>query len=105
LGVEPDDLARRLLAAAPRGPHRGPMKRQHSVESGLKTIRMWKQARRVGAPEVGAREYLLALLDPPSKRFLFVFPRPTPPFWAALEAAGITEAAVLKAMDELHGAA
>ena len=105
LGVEPDDLARRLLAAAPRGPHKGAMNRQHSIESGRKTIRMWKQARRVGTPEVGAQEFLLALLDPPPKRFLFVFPRPTPPFWAALEAAGITEATILRAIHELRGAA
>lgn len=105
LGIDPSALSQRLLAAAPRGSHRSTTKRPYSTARGRNTMRMWNEARRLGVAEVGAREFLLAMLEPPPRRFLLVFPRRRSPFWAELEAVHLTKASVLRAINEIHGAA
>ncbi len=105
LGIQPQDLDRRLLGVASRGSNTSSTKRKYSRTSGRRLMQMWDEARRRGLEEVGAVDVFLALLKPPPKRFLFLFPRPLPAFWRELESAGVTEASVRKAVNEIEGAA
>ena len=105
LGVQPQELAQRLFSLARRGSFTQSGKREYSVRSGRQMILMWRQARRTGANELGAPQVLVAVLQPPPKRFLFLFRLRVPPFWAELQKAGITEATVQRAIDETRGAA
>ena len=105
LGVQPSDLEQHLLSVAHRGSFTDSSSRAYSTESGRRMMRMVKEARRNGAKEVGAPEILLAMLQPPPSRFLFIFRVRVPPFWAALDAAGVSQAAVRRAIERTRGAA
>jgi ATP-dependent Clp protease ATP-binding subunit ClpA len=105
LGIQPQDLARRLIAVASRGTKHDQTKREYSLASGRRLMQMWAEARRRGLEEVGAVDVFVALLKPPPKRFLFLFPRPRPAFWRELESAGVTEASIRRAVNEIEGAA
>jgi ATP-dependent Clp protease ATP-binding subunit ClpA len=103
--VDSQALAERLLHVAARGADRREVERRYSSRAGRAMMRLWEEAKGLEQSYADTLCMLLALLRPPPRRFMFVFPPRVPPLWQEVHRAGVDRQTVTRAARTLTGAA
>jgi len=105
ISVDARALGERLFNAAPRGKHFHSGQRRYSARAGRPMMRLWKEAKGLGQSHADTISMLVALLQPPPSRFLFLFRRRVPPFWQEIHRVGLDRARVIDGLGHPDGAA